>query len=143
MGSSIAPGTLLGDPNADMQTGAWRLGFGVRSFILTFLFPRRRSAGEKFAERQDLKQRSQRKSRSKRWRHPTFADVKARTFLVSCASDWRYPAEELDEIRVALEQVGAPVELTILESPFGHRAFSHDSEGLRNLVREFLKAAKA
>ncbi len=71
-----------------------------------------------------------------------FRKLKAMTLLVSYASDWRYPAEELDEIRVALEQIGTPVEHTILDSPFGHGAFSHDSEGLGNLVREFLKNSK-
>ena len=70
-----------------------------------------------------------------------FSSAKARTLLVSYASDWRYPPEEMEEIRVALQKAGVPVEHVILESAFGHGAFSHDSEGLGNLVREFLASS--
>lgn len=67
-----------------------------------------------------------------------FRGLKARTLLVSYRSDWRYPPEEMDEIRLALEKVGVPVEHLTLESNFGHGAFIYDAEGVGRLIRRFL-----
>jgi homoserine O-acetyltransferase len=72
-----------------------------------------------------------------------FSGWQGRTLLISYASDWRYPAAEMDEIRVALEQAGAPVEHRTLDSDFGHGAFVYDTEGAVEEIRRFLAAAPA
>lgn len=67
-----------------------------------------------------------------------FLKLKASTLLVSYHSDWRYPPEEVDAIRTAIEELGLPVHHSVLESPFGHGAFIYDSEGVGELIRLFL-----
>lgn len=67
-----------------------------------------------------------------------FAGVDSPTLLVSYDSDWRYPSQEMDQIRLALEQVGAPVEHRVLKSSFGHGAFIYDGEGLCAVLSDFL-----
>lgn len=63
---------------------------------------------------------------------------RGRTLLISYASDWRYPPAEVDEIRVALEHNGAPVEHRTLDSAFGHGAFMYDADGAGEAMRAFL-----
>ncbi|MBU1138645.1 MAG: homoserine O-acetyltransferase [Proteobacteria bacterium] len=68
-----------------------------------------------------------------------FAQVKGKTLLVSFDSDWRYPQEEVDKIRLALEANQAPVEHRCLHSDFGHGAFLYDfHNGLDSLIEKFL-----
>jgi homoserine O-acetyltransferase/O-succinyltransferase len=67
-----------------------------------------------------------------------FAGTGCQTLLVSYDSDWRYPSQEMEDIRLALAKVGAPVEHRILSSPFGHGAFAYDGEGLCKVLAEFL-----
>jgi homoserine O-acetyltransferase len=67
-----------------------------------------------------------------------FRETRARTLLLSYASDWRYPPKEMDEIRVALDINGVPVQHQTLESNFGHGAFTHDSKRVVEVIREFL-----
>ena len=68
-------------------------------------------------------------------------EVTAPALLLSYTSDWRYPTEEIDEIREALESNGAPVEHVTLDSVYGHGAFMHDAEGTGQAIREFLSKA--
>lgn len=68
-----------------------------------------------------------------------FSGLKARTLLVSYRSDWRYPPEEVDEIRAVLEESGLPVHHAVLDSPFGHGSFIYDSAGVGERIRDFLE----
>ena len=63
---------------------------------------------------------------------------RGKTLLVSYRSDWRYPPNQVDEIRAALEENGAPCTHRILESDFGHGAFIYDNAGTGEAAREFL-----
>lgn len=68
-----------------------------------------------------------------------FSKVKGKTLLVSYDSDWRYPQEEVDKIRLALEANLAPVDHHCLHSAFGHGAFLYDfHNGLDKLISNFL-----
>ncbi len=68
-----------------------------------------------------------------------FSRVKGRTLLVSFDSDWRYPEEEIDKIRLAMEKNKKPVEHHCLHSSFGHGTFLYDFNcGLHELIPEFL-----
>lgn len=68
-----------------------------------------------------------------------FSRVKAKTMLVSFDSDWRYPQDEVDKIRLALEANQAQVEHHCLHSAFGHGAFLYDfHNGLDRLIQDFL-----
>ena len=59
--------------------------------------------------------------------------------LASYQSDWRYPPQEMDEIRAALEKNGVPCEHRVLDSDFGHGAFIYDSEGAGKAISTFLR----
>lgn len=72
-----------------------------------------------------------------------FSGWHGRTLLISYASDWRYPAAEMEEIREALEQIDAPVEHRTLDSGFGHGAFVYDADGAGEEIRRFLAATTA
>lgn len=61
------------------------------------------------------------------------------TLLISYRSDWRYPPEQVDEIRAALAANGAPCEHRVLDSDFGHGAFIYDNQGVGDAVRNFLR----
>lgn len=63
--------------------------------------------------------------------------------LVSYATDWRYPPQEVDEIRTALASRAVPVRHEILHSPIGHGAFLYDYKGLEPILAEFLRDSPA
>lgn len=67
-----------------------------------------------------------------------FLGFTGRTLLVSYRSDWRYPPEEVDQIRVALEKIGLFVKHKILDSDFGHGAFIYDAKGVGRSIQRFL-----
>jgi homoserine O-acetyltransferase len=69
-----------------------------------------------------------------------FEETTAKTLLVSYASDWRYPPAEMNETRVALEANGVEVRHEILESHFGHGAFTYDSERILKVIKSFVDA---
>jgi homoserine O-acetyltransferase len=64
------------------------------------------------------------------------------TLLISYRGDIRYPPEEMESLRRALESVGCPVSHRIVDSPFGHGAFIHDFTSIEPLVSEFLTDLK-
>ncbi|MBZ6074817.1 homoserine O-acetyltransferase MetX [Microvirga puerhi] len=74
--------------------------------------------------------------------YDTVAEALARytspLLLVSYATDWRYPSQEMNEIREALEPRSVPVRHEILDSPIGHGAFLYDFNGLEPILRTFL-----
>ncbi|MCB8822130.1 homoserine O-acetyltransferase MetX [Microvirga rosea] len=59
--------------------------------------------------------------------------------LVSYSADWRYPPQEMDEIRVALAPRAVPVRHEVLNSAIGHGAFLYDFASLEPLLADFLK----
>lgn len=69
-----------------------------------------------------------------------FADYRSPTLLVSYATDWRYPTEEMAEIAAALDGLGAPSRHVTLESPGGHGSFLYDTAGLAPLLGDFLES---
>lgn len=68
------------------------------------------------------------------------AGARARTLLVSYRADWRYPAEEMEEINQALRDNGLSSRHVTLDSPFGHGGFLYDFSSLDPVIREFLAA---
>lgn len=79
-------------------------------------------------------------SRGKESLAAAFANARCRALLISYRSDWRYPPEEVDAIRVALQENDLRVEHNILESGFGHGAFIYDSEGALKLISGFMRS---
>ncbi|HYJ78474.1 MAG TPA: homoserine O-acetyltransferase, partial [Longimicrobiaceae bacterium] len=71
------------------------------------------------------------------------ARVRARMLFVSYRGDWRYPHDEVDSMRQALERLGRDARHVVLDHPLGHGAFVHDPAGLVPAVQEFLDGAGA
>lgn len=67
-----------------------------------------------------------------------FAAYAAPTLLVSYTNDWRYPAEDMQEIADALDKNGTSCRHETLDSPAGHGGFLYDTERLSPLLAEFL-----
>ncbi len=68
-----------------------------------------------------------------------FGEVRARCLLVSVASDWLYPPEQVEEIYAGLAEAGVPVEYKKLDTPQGHDAFLVHNAALGNAMAEFLQ----
>lgn len=67
-----------------------------------------------------------------------FTDYAAPTLLVSYENDWRYPADDMQEIADALTVNGTSCHHKTLDSPAGHGGFLYDIERLAPLVSDFL-----
>jgi len=67
-----------------------------------------------------------------------FAESDARFQIVAYSSDWRYPAEESQELADALRQAGKPCEHHLVETVFGHSSFLIEWDLLTPLVDDFL-----
>jgi homoserine O-acetyltransferase len=67
-----------------------------------------------------------------------FADVTARTLLISFDSDWLYPPSGSHAIERALRTLGKPVEAHVLDAPYGHDSFLLDEARQIPIVRRFL-----
>jgi homoserine O-acetyltransferase len=66
------------------------------------------------------------------------AGVRARTLLIAFSSDWLYPPSASIEIDAALRSLGKPVELHVLDAPYGHDCFLLEEARQTPLVRHFL-----
>jgi len=64
--------------------------------------------------------------------------ISARTLLIAFSSDWLYPASGSEEIAAALRAAGKPVDLHIIEAPYGHDCFLLEEARQIPIVREFL-----
>ena len=64
--------------------------------------------------------------------------VEANTLLICFSSDWLYPPENSQSLADALEASGKPVELHIIEAPYGHDSFLLEEARLIPLIRKFL-----
>jgi homoserine O-acetyltransferase len=66
------------------------------------------------------------------------AGVSARTLLIAFSSDWLYPPSASEEIDDALRALGKPVELHLIDAPYGHDCFLLEEERQTPIVRRFL-----
>jgi homoserine O-acetyltransferase/O-succinyltransferase len=64
--------------------------------------------------------------------------VRARTLLIAFSSDWLYPPVASQEIEAALRELDKPVELHVIEAPYGHDCFLLEEARQIPLVRQFL-----
>ncbi|MBO6784987.1 MAG: homoserine O-acetyltransferase [Alphaproteobacteria bacterium] len=67
-----------------------------------------------------------------------FAGFHGPALLVSYTNDWRYPADDMQEIADALAANGTPCRHATLDSPAGHGGFLYDTERLSPLLSDFL-----
>ncbi len=67
-------------------------------------------------------------------------DVVARTLLIAFSSDWLYPPSASREIDDALRSLGKPVELHVIDAPYGHDCFLLEEARQTPLIRSFLTA---
>jgi len=67
-----------------------------------------------------------------------FEDVEARTLLIAFSSDWLYPPVASQEIEAALQALDKPVELHVIEAPYGHDCFLLEEARQIPLIRQFL-----
>jgi len=68
--------------------------------------------------------------------------VSARTLLIAFSSDWLYPPAGSREIQDALGQLGKPVELHVIEAPYGHDCFLLEEARQTPIIRRFLEASR-
>ena len=66
--------------------------------------------------------------------------VSARTLLIAFSSDWLYPPTASREIDDALRALGKPVELQVIDAPYGHDCFLLEEARQTPLIRQFLAA---
>ncbi len=66
--------------------------------------------------------------------------VSARTLLIAFSSDWLYPPAASHEIDDALRGLGKPVELHVIDAPYGHDCFLLEEARQTPLIQRFLAA---
>jgi homoserine O-acetyltransferase len=71
------------------------------------------------------------------------AGVSARTLLIAFSSDWLYPPAASIEIDAALRSLGKPVELHLIEAPYGHDCFLLEEAQQTPIVRQFLNEGRS
>ena len=67
--------------------------------------------------------------------------VSARTLLIAFSSDWLYPPSASQEIDEALRALGKPVELHVIDAPYGHDCFLLEEARQTPIIRAFLAQA--
>jgi homoserine O-acetyltransferase len=65
--------------------------------------------------------------------------MKARTLLIAFSSDWLYPPSGSRDIEQALRALGKPVELQVIDAPYGHDCFLLEEAQQTPLIRRFLQ----
>ena len=66
------------------------------------------------------------------------AGVSARTLLIAFSSDWLYPPSASIEIDAALRSLGKPVELHVIDAPYGHDCFLLEEARQTPMIQAFL-----
>jgi len=66
--------------------------------------------------------------------------VAARTLLLAFSSDWLYPPSSSAEIDSALRSLGKPVELHVIDAPYGHDCFLLEEARQTPIIQRFLAA---
>jgi homoserine O-acetyltransferase len=69
--------------------------------------------------------------------------IAARTLLIAFSSDWLYPPVASKDIHDALGALGKPVELHVIDAPYGHDCFLLEEARQTPLIRQFLAAGAA
>ncbi|HXO06941.1 MAG TPA: homoserine O-acetyltransferase [Solirubrobacteraceae bacterium] len=69
-------------------------------------------------------------------------DISARTLLIAFSSDWLYPPEASQEIEAALRQLDKPVQLQVIDAPYGHDCFLLEEGRQTPIIRHFLETAR-
>jgi homoserine O-acetyltransferase/O-succinyltransferase len=64
--------------------------------------------------------------------------ILARTLLIAFSSDWLYPPTASREVEQALQALGKPVELHVIEAPYGHDCFLLEEARQTPIIRRFL-----
>jgi homoserine O-acetyltransferase len=65
-------------------------------------------------------------------------DVRARTLLIAFSSDWLYPPAGSEELAAALRALGKPVDLHVIEAPYGHDCFLLEEARQTPMIQDFL-----
>jgi len=65
--------------------------------------------------------------------------VEARTLLIAFSSDWLYPPAASRELEAALRELGKPVELHVIEAPYGHDCFLLEEARQTPIIRRFFE----
>ena len=65
-------------------------------------------------------------------------NVSARTLLMAFSSDWLYPPGDSEELAAALTAAGQPVELHVIDAPYGHDCFLLEEARQTPIIRRFL-----
>ena len=65
--------------------------------------------------------------------------VRARTLLISFSSDWLYPPSGARDIEEALRGLGKPVELHVIDAPYGHDCILLEEAQQTPIIRRFLR----
>ena len=65
--------------------------------------------------------------------------VAARTLLIAFSSDWLYPPSGSVEIADALRALGKPVELAVIDAPYGHDCFLLEEARQTPIIQRFLE----
>jgi homoserine O-acetyltransferase len=65
-------------------------------------------------------------------------NVRARTLLISFSSDWLYPPGDAEQLAAALHVAGKPVELHVIDAPYGHDCFLLEEARQTPIIRRFL-----
>jgi homoserine O-acetyltransferase len=64
--------------------------------------------------------------------------TRTRTLLIAFSSDWLYPPSGSQAIEAALQGLGKPVELQVIEAPYGHDCFLLEEARQTPIIRQFL-----
>jgi homoserine O-acetyltransferase len=65
--------------------------------------------------------------------------LSGRTLLIAFSSDWLYPPSASQEIDDALRELGKPVELHVIDAPYGHDCFLLEEARQTPIIRRFLE----
>jgi homoserine O-acetyltransferase len=65
--------------------------------------------------------------------------VKAQTLLIAFSSDWLYPPSGSRDIEQALRGLDKPVELHVIDAPYGHDCFLLEEAQQTPIIRRFLQ----
>jgi homoserine O-acetyltransferase/O-succinyltransferase len=68
--------------------------------------------------------------------------VLARTLLIAFSSDWLYPPSGSQDIEAALRGLGKPVELNVIDAPYGHDCFLLEEARQTPIIRHFLEGSR-
>ena len=66
-----------------------------------------------------------------------FERISARTLLIAFSSDWLYPPSASRDIEDALRGLGKPVELHVIDAPYGHDCFLLEEARQTPIIRRF------